>query len=50
MLSTFMKDYDELCLKYEATCEIAKNLRDMGVDISIIKEATKLPEKVIREL
>ena len=50
MLSTFMKDYDELCLKYETACEIAKNLRDKGVDISIIKETTKLPEKVIREL
>ena len=30
--------------------EIAKNMRDMGVDISIIKKATKLPEKEIREL
>ncbi|MBO7512841.1 MAG: PD-(D/E)XK nuclease family transposase [Fibrobacter sp.] len=50
MLSTFMRDYDDLCLKYETACEIAKNLRDKGVDISIIKEATKLSEKVIREL
>ena len=30
--------------------EIAKNLRDKGVDISIIKETTNLSEEEIREL
>ena len=50
MLSTFMKDYDELCLKYETACEIAKNLLKDGVPIEVIVRNTKLPEKVIREL
>lgn len=45
-----MKDFDEAWLKHRTACEIAKNLRDKGVDISIIKEATKLSEKEIREL
>ena len=54
MLSTFMKDYDELCLKYEGAQEkareIAKNLLKQGVSIDVIEKSTKLPEKVIREL
>ncbi len=54
MLSTFMKDYDELCLRYEGAQEkareIAKNLLKDGVPIDVIARNTKLPEKVIREL
>lgn len=54
MLSTFMKDYDELCLRYEGAQEkareIAKNLLKDGVPIEVIARNTKLPEKVIRDL
>lgn len=50
MRCELMKDFDEAWLKHRTACEIAKNLRDNGVDISVIKEATKLSEKEIREL
>lgn len=50
MRCEMMKDFDEAWLKHRTACEIAKNLRDKGVDISIIKEATNLSEKEIREL
>ena len=45
-----MKDFDDAWQKHRTACEIAKNLRDKGVDISIIKETTNLSEKEIREL
>ena len=50
MRCEMMKDFDEAWLKHRTACEIAKNLRDKGVDISIIKETTNLSEKEIREL
>ncbi len=50
MRCELMKYFDEAWLKHRTACEIAKNLRDNGVDISVIKEATKLSEKEIREL
>ena len=50
MRCELMKDFDEARIAYNKAREIAKNMRDMGVDISIIKKATKLPEKEIREL
>lgn len=50
MRCELMKDFDEAWLKHRTACEIAKNLRDKGVDISIIKETTNLSEKEIREL
>ena len=50
MRSELMKDFDEAWLKYNTVREIAKKMRDKGVDISIIKETTSLSEKEIREL
>ena len=50
MRCEMMKDFDEAWLKHRTACEIAKNLRDKGVDISIIKETTNLSEKELREL
>ena len=45
-----MSDYDKAMERYEAITEIAKNLRDKNVDMSIIVETTGLSEKTIREL
>ena len=54
MISTMMRDVEKASWEYSGGLkkarEIAKNLRDNGVDISVIKEATKLSEKEIREL
>ncbi|WP_298771768.1 PD-(D/E)XK nuclease family transposase [uncultured Fibrobacter sp.] len=54
MISTMMRDVEQASWEYSGGLkkarEIAKNLRDKGVDISIIKETTKLSEEEIREL
>ena len=50
MRCELMKDFDEAWLKHRTACEIAKKMRDKGVDISFIKEMTNLSEKEIREL
>ena len=50
MRCELMKDFDEAWLKHRTACEIAKKMRDKGVDISFIKEMTNLAEKEIREL
>jgi hypothetical protein len=50
MRCEMMKDFDEAWLKHRTACEIAKKMRDKGVDISFIKEMTNLSEKEIREL
>ncbi|SMP38920.1 PD-(D/E)XK nuclease family transposase [Fibrobacter sp. UWB10] len=50
MRCELMKDFDEARLKYNVAREIAKKMRDKGVDVSIIKETTNLSEKEIREL
>jgi len=54
MISTMMRDVEQASWEYSGGLkkarEIAKNLRDKGVDISIIKESTNLSEEEIREL
>ena len=45
-----MKDFDDARIAYNKAREIAKKMRDKGVDISFIKEMTELSEKEIREL
>jgi hypothetical protein len=45
MRCEMMKDFDEAWLKHRTACEIAKKMRDKGVDISFIKEMTNLSEK-----
>ena len=54
MISTMMRDVEKASWEYSGGLkkarEIAKKMRDKGVDISIIKETTNLSEKEIREL
>ncbi|WP_295057185.1 PD-(D/E)XK nuclease family transposase [uncultured Fibrobacter sp.] len=54
MISTMMRDVEQASWEYSGGLkkarEIARNLRDKGVDISIIKESTNLSEEEIREL
>ena len=45
-----MSDFDKAMERYEAITEIAKKMRDMGADMSLIVKATGLSEKTIREL
>ena len=54
MISTMMRDVEKASWEYSGGLkkarEIAKKMRDKGVDISFIKEMTNLSEKEIREL
>ena len=54
MISTMMRDVEQASWEYSGGLkkarEIAKKMRDKGVDISFIKETTNLSEEEIREL
>ena len=50
LMTVDMSDFDKAMERYEAITEIAKKMRDMGADMSLIVKATGLSEKTIREL